>query len=188
MKELVALLQILGLNTTQAEMLASIFRQQKNLDRGDYFVQRGYTCHNLAFMVDGMCRHYYDTEKGEGTRWVVLPNEFITSLGSFISQRPAEENIQAIKPTALLIASRKDWQEIYDQEEFVRMVWLKSIEENYVGMENRVFNLIAMTAEERYDWMLKHQPRFNQHVPDKYVASMLGILPRHLSRIRASRK
>jgi hypothetical protein len=49
--------------------------------------------------------------------------------------------------------------------EFLRTLWTKNIEEHYVGMETRVFNLIALRAEERYEWMLKHQPRFNTNVP-----------------------
>ena len=186
--ELAAYLMTLGLTAAQAEKLSAVFSKKKKLDKGDYYHKEQQTCKSLAFISEGMCRHFYRTDKGEVTRWVALKNEFVTSLGSLITQLPSRENIQAIKPTVLLIASLPDWQAIYKEEEFVRLLWLRTIEANYVGFENRVFNLIALTAEERYEWMLKHQPRFNEFVPDKYIASMLGIIPRHLSRIRANRK
>jgi CRP/FNR family transcriptional regulator, anaerobic regulatory protein len=90
--------------------------------------------------------------------------------------------------TELAVISRSSWMSLYEQHEFIRQFWTRNIEENYIGMEERVFNLIAKTAEERYCWMHGAQPRFIQEVPDKYLASMLGIHPRHLTRLRAMRK
>ena len=178
----------IGLTESQSEKLGSIFKESILLEKGGFFHKKNKVCRKLGFIVKGMCRYYYDTEKEEVTRWVSLKNEFVTSLHSFISQDKSQEYIQAIQPTEILIATRQDWEDLYKEEEFVRQIWVRNIEDNYIGMENRVRNLIAMTAEERYQWMLKNQPKFNQFVPDKYVASMLGIEPRHLSRIRAKRK
>jgi len=178
----------IGLTESQSEILGSIFKESILLEKGGFFHKKNQICRKLGFIVKGMCRYYYDTEKDEVTRWVSLKNEFVTSLHSFISQDKSQEYIQAIQPTEILIATRQDWEDLYKEEEVVRQIWARNIEDNYLGMENRVRNLIAMTAEERYQWMLKNQPKFNQFVPDKYIASMLGIEPRHLSRIRAKRK
>ena len=178
----------IGLTEPQSEKLGSIFKETVFIEKAGFFYKKNQICKKLGFIINGMCRYYYDTEKEDVTRWVALKDEFVTSLSSFISQDRSQENIQAIQPTEMLIATRQDWQDLYKEEEFVRQLWVRNIEDNYLGMENRVFNLIALTAEERYKWMLKNQPRFNQFVPDKYIASMLGIEPRHLSRIRAKRK
>ncbi|HZY78281.1 MAG TPA: Crp/Fnr family transcriptional regulator, partial [Cyclobacteriaceae bacterium] len=125
---------------------------------------------------------------GEVTRWVALTGTFVTSLKSFIQQVPSVENIQAMEQTEIAIMPRASWIALYEQHEFARTFWTRNIEENYIGMEERVFNLIAKTAEERYSWMQANQPRFIREVPDKYLASMLGIHPRHLTRIRALKK
>lgn len=188
MDELVKYLTTFGLEKSQVQIFASIFRKKVVLEKGDIFIKEGKVCKELGFITKGMCRHFYNTQNDEVTRWVVLENEFITSLSSFITQKASDENIQAIKPTELLIASKKDWEHLKAEHEFVRTLWTETIEENYVGMETRVFNFIALSAEERYNWMLEHQPKFNTYVPDKYVASMLGIKPRHLSRIRTKKK
>ncbi|HMP99501.1 MAG TPA: Crp/Fnr family transcriptional regulator, partial [Cyclobacteriaceae bacterium] len=79
------------------------------------------------------------------------------------------------------------WVNLYEKHPFLQRFWLKTIEYNYIGMEERVFHQIALSAEQRYQWMLENYPRFNKEVPAKYIASMLGITPRHLSRIRAKR-
>ena len=177
-----------GLSEEQAIIMGSVFKEELVIEKGDYYLKTGQTCESIGFITNGMCRYYYDTDKVEITRYVSFENEFITSLGSFIMDTPSIENIQAIKPSNVLITSKNDWQKLYQEHEFIRNFWTKTIENNYIGMENRVFNLIALTAEERYHWMLKNQPKFNQLVPDKYVASILGIQPRHLSRIRANTK
>lgn len=188
MDRLIKYLAGFGLTQSQVEILSSIFHKKATLEKGDFFTKEGEICRVLGFIEKGMCRHFYHTENDDVTRWVVMENEFITSLGSFITQKVSDENIQAIKKTEMLIASKDDWEQLKLKNEFVRILWTKNIEEHYIGMETRVFNLIALSAEERYNWMLKHQPGFNIHVPDKYVASMLGIEPRHLSRIKARKK
>jgi CRP/FNR family transcriptional regulator, anaerobic regulatory protein len=177
-----------GLTEIQSIKVTSIFNKLIVLEKDEFFHTENKICDKIGFIVEGMCRYFYSTEKEEITRWVSLKNEFVTSLSSFITQNPSLENIQAIKRTEILVANKKDWEKLYFEEDFVRQLWIKNIENNYIGMENRVFNLIAMSAEERYNWMLKNQPKFNLLVPDKYVASMLGIKPRHLSRIRLNTK
>ncbi len=178
----------LGLTESQAKIMAEGFVSQKKLRSGKLFVKAGQVCTEIGIITKGKCRFYYNTKDGEVTRWIALTNDFVASLSSFISQQPAPENIQAMEATEMLIMPRATWLALYDQHEFIRNMWTRFIEANYVGMEERVFNLIAKSAEERYQWMQQHQPGFIQEVPDKYLASMLGVHPRHLSRIRAQRK
>lgn len=177
-----------GFTETQAEMLTQSFSLFKGISEGEYFLQEGQTCQHIALIVKGQFRYYYNTEAGDVTRWISLQGDFMTSLSSFIQNNPAVETIQAVKESEVLMISRSAWMKLYDSQDFIRQFWLKSIEMNYIGMEERVFNQIALSAEERYQWMLNHYPRFNQEVPDKYIASMLGITPRHLSRIRGQKR
>ena len=180
--------QEIGLSNEQTEKISQIFKHTLELRKGEYFYKNTQICHKIGFMDEGMLRYYYDIEKSEITRWVALKGDFVTSLGSFISQQTVRENIQAIQNTKIFYATREDWNSIYQEEQFVREFWTKAMEENYIGMENRLFNMIALSAEERYEWILKNYPQFNLYIPDKYLASMLGITPRHLSRIRSNRK
>lgn len=180
-------LKALGLTESQAQILLEGFDSHKKLASGKFFVKAGKVCTEVGIITKGKCRFYYDTKDGEVTRWVSLTNDFVASLSSFITQKPGPENIQAMEATEMIIMPRTTWLALYEQHEFIRNFWAKLMEMNYIGMEERVFNLIAKSAEERYQWMRENQPRFIQEVPDKYLASMLGTTPRHLSRIRAKR-
>ncbi|WP_194975847.1 Crp/Fnr family transcriptional regulator [Aquiflexum lacus] len=176
-----------GFTKAQAELLSENFSLSRKISEGEYFIQEGQTCHHIAIILKGQFRYFYNTEAGDVTRWISLQGDFMTSLSSFIQEKSAVENIQAIKDSELVMIPKSAWKELYAKHEFIRQFWLRTIELNYIGMEERVFNQIALSAEERYRWMLEHYPRFNQEVPDKYIASMLGITPRHLSRIRAAK-
>jgi CRP-like cAMP-binding protein len=178
----------LGLSAEQTEKLSNVFKHTVKLKKGDFFHQNTQICDKIGFLESGMLRYFYDTEKNDFTRWVALESDFVTSLGSFISHKCVPENIQAIQPCKIIYANQDDWNMIYQEEHFVREFWTKAMEENYIGMENRLFNMIALSAEARYEWILKNYPKFNRYIPDKYLASMLGITPRHLSRIRGMRK
>lgn len=177
-----------GLTEHHAGLLAARFVSEKRIRAGKCFIKEGEICNTIGFILHGKCRHFYNTKEGEVTRWIVLQNNFVTSLGSFIPQKPAVENIQAMEDCVIAIMPRAGWLSLYAEHESMREFWTKIMEANYLGMEERVFQLIAKSAEERYAWMQQNQPQFIQEVPDKYLASMLGIHPRHLSRIRAMRK
>jgi CRP/FNR family transcriptional regulator, anaerobic regulatory protein len=162
-------LQNIGLTPEQCRVMVAAFSERKSLKK----IERG------------MLRHFYYTEMGdEVTRWISLKENFITSVASFITRQPAEENIQAVIDTDLWLIHKDQWAVVYENNEFVRQMWLQKMEENYIGMEQRVYHLIALSAEARYQWMIQHQPDFIKYVPDKYLAAMLGITPRHLSRLR----
>jgi CRP/FNR family transcriptional regulator, anaerobic regulatory protein len=180
--------QNLGLSSEQTEKLSAIFKHTLELKKGEFFYQNSQVCSQLGFLETGMLRHFYETEGNDITCWVGLEGNFVTSLGSFITQMPVKENIQAIQTTKIIYTTREDWKALYQEENFVREIWTSVIEENYIGMESRLFSMITLSAEQRYDWMLKNHPKFNLYIPDKYLASMLGITPRHLSRIRGMRK
>jgi CRP/FNR family transcriptional regulator, anaerobic regulatory protein len=189
MNEFVFLLKLIGLNDTEILKMLSVFSHEIKLSRNDYFIKEGTVCSTLGFVIEGMCRYFFINDNGdEVTRWVSTENEFVTSFGSFINQTPTKENIQAIKPTRILLAHKEKWNELYKQEEFIRFFWVKSIEEYLIGIEARVYSLIALNAQGRYANLIQNYPKLVRNVPDKYLASILGVKPRHLSRLRAEFK
>jgi CRP-like cAMP-binding protein len=167
------------------ELISSLVHVEQ-LKKDAFFVREGQVCKKIAFVIKGMIRHYYSTDKGDITRWVTLEHNFATSLYSFILQKPSFESLQAIQDSELIILPRSGWEALMKEQTIFKEIWTKHMEENYLGMEERVFYLISKSAEERYHHLLQSNPEFIQKVPLLYLASMLGTTPRHLSRIRKS--
>ena len=154
------------------------------LKRNDYFLKQGKVCTEIGFLNSGMIRHFYPANENEVTRWVSLPFDFATSLRSFILQSPSIENLQAITDCELVVFDRTAFNALIKKNQSFKNFYIKALEYNYITIEDRVFSLIEKSAEERFEWMAKTQLRFIQQVPVMYTASMLGITPRHLSRLR----
>lgn len=162
----------------------TMFLTVTHLKKGEYFLKEGQVCKKIGFLNAGLIRHYYTTGDNEVTRWMSLPNDFTTSLRSFILQKPSIENLQAVADCELITFDRKAFDHLIEKNESFKTFYIKTLEYNYITIEDRVFSLIEKSAEERFQWMAKTQIRFIQQVPVMYTASMLGITPRHLSRLR----
>lgn len=172
------------------EVQANEFFQFFNLldvEKDAFFVRKGQLCNRIGFLETGMIRHFYINKKEEITRWMSLEGEFITQLGSFIRSTPSNQYLQAITPCKLWVIDRETWWKLYQKQEILRTFWVRMIELNVIGFEDRVYQQLASDAEERYLYLyfMKHFPRFLEKVPQKYIASMIGIKPESLSRLRS---
>jgi signal-transduction protein with cAMP-binding, CBS, and nucleotidyltransferase domain len=102
---------------------------------------------------------------------------------SLMPQRPTRFDIQAIEETIVLYLSKAEMELLYRQftswQEFGRKTW----EEMAVRMIEQIVNFQTLTAEERYLEFMKTSDLV-QKVPIKHLASLLGITPNALSRIR----
>ncbi len=160
-----------------------IFKLVK-LKKGNYFHKEGFICKKIAFISKGKIRHYYNIDGKEHTRWISFENNFVTSFASFINQYPSFDNLECIESCELYIASKEEFYILKEKFPEISQLWTLSLEKEMVGYEHRVFQLISNDAEKRYLNLLELYPQFIREVPQKYLASMLGIEPRHLSRIR----
>lgn len=155
------------------------------LKKDDYFLEIGKPCNHVAFIKSGMLRIYYPNDKGEDTTcYFSLPNEFVTSFSSFTTRNPSTENIQAILPTEIFVIEKQDLEMLYLKIPVTQEFGRKAAENLTMIMEKRISLFLNNSAEERYQFLLKHNPILIQTVPLQYLASYLGISPQHLSRLR----
>ncbi|MCB0642314.1 MAG: Crp/Fnr family transcriptional regulator [Phaeodactylibacter sp.] len=152
--------------------------------RGALFVREGRIANQMAFITKGHIRHFYNIDGNEYTRWVSLENSFVTAFASFVTQQPSKENLECIEDCELLVMERQAFFQLRDTYPQILQLWISSIEYEMVGYEERVCQLITTDSEKRYLDFLERYPVQAAQVPQKYIASMLGIAPRHLSRIR----
>jgi len=175
---------VVPVSEKELEEFAAPF-QLISLKTDGYFAKEGEPCLRIGFIVKGMIRHFYINDATETTRWVSLKGEFIAVLSSFILQKPSNHYLQAIVPTELLVISKKDFDRIYHNNNMVQQLWLRMIEMTCLGFEDRVYQQLSADAEKRYLYMMKVWPKIISEVPQKYIASMMGIKPESLSRLRA---
>jgi len=185
MQQLLAHLAQLGVPSDDP-VLAAIHQYFEPLElaRGEYFQQQGRPCQRMGFLYEGMISHFYYIDGKERTRWVSLDPSFVTSLGSFMYQTPCLDNLKAIAPARLYVCGRADFYRLKAEHPILQQLWTINLEQEVAGYEYRVYQLITTNAEKRYLDFVNRYPDYLQRLPQKYLADMLGIEPRHLSRIR----
>lgn len=158
---------------------------KRNLNKQDYFIKEGETCKEVAFVLKGIFRSFYISDKVEEiTYCITFPDNLMTAYSSFITGQRTIENIQAITDVELLIIPKSAIDELVSKNPN----WIKFLkivaEQQYIELEKRIFQLQKNNAFQRYSDLLINQPEYIQNIPLQYLASYLGITQRHLSRIR----
>ncbi len=177
------LLQMFEISDDQAELIISKFIPE-TLEKNQQFLQEGKTCTKLSFMETGICRVYKLTESKEVTQWIGSEGYFITDLASFFFDFPANWSIEMLTPATLWTLNKSDYLAIQDNIPNWNVLEKRFIAKCFLQIESRVFDFIALSAEERYlKYFEQNKSLFNQ-VPLQYIASVLGMSPETLSRIR----
>ncbi len=172
-----------SINTDDCKTMAGLFKEEQ-LPKGGYFLKTGKYCNKLSFLQSGLLRVFVTLPNKEVTQWIATPNYFITDLSSFLFGELSRWNIQALTDVTLFTIDREQYQTmgklIPKWNEFEKLF----IGKCFVTLENRMFNQISLSAEERYQLLFAHNRELFNQVPLQYLASMLGMTPETFSRIR----
>ncbi len=157
----------------------------REVPRGYTLIQYGEIVKEWYFLESGCVRFYYIKQNGEeATGFFFTENMFFTSFESFLSGKPGNQVFETLEPCSLLVMRREKMDELYKRipvmETFVR----KLLEERFIQAQQVVASYILLNPEERYLRMLQSNPAILNRVPQRTLASYLGITPVSLSRIR----
>jgi CRP/FNR family transcriptional regulator, anaerobic regulatory protein len=183
MNTFIELWQNMGFDAQESLEIAGLF-QKKIFVKGDYFVKVEQTNQYLGFIEKGLCQYFYNKEGNEITTYVAGANAFVVSVKSFLRQIPSKENIRMLADSIVWLISKKAFENLINQNENFKNFYISLLEYQMVCIDDSLFNQITLTAEERYQKLLTEEPQLLQQIPLQYLASILGITPRHLSRIR----
>ena len=176
--------QIIPISDEEFEKALPYF-EKLNLKRGDYFVQQGKVCRQIAFINKGTLRTFYLNHKSDDvTSCFCNENCFATSYKSFIQRSPSELAIQAMVDSELFVISYENLNKLYDTNPIWLTIGRVLAEREYLIVEKYASMLNNETAKEKYLRLMKEQPSIVQIASVEDIASYLGVTRRTLSRIR----
>lgn len=166
--------------------ISSYFKSE-TIEKGEFFLHAGNQCKKLSFINEGILRIFNTTDGKEITQWISTSGYFITEISSFMFDSPSRWEIQALTKTNLLTISKENYQSLNQEIENWQYLEKAFIAKCFAMLEDRVFSHLSMTAEQRFELFFNnHKSLFNE-IPQQYIASMLGMSPETLSRIRNKR-
>lgn len=159
----------------------------RKLKKGDLLLIENQVSNEVVFIKKGILRSYFFNHQGdEITNCFAFENEFMASFSSFITQEIAEENIQALADTELEVISRENLEKLYKSNNHWQEIGRKLTEMEYVRLQKRMISFQKLSGKQRYEELHQNHKIYLQLIPLQYLASYLGVTPRHLSRIRKS--
>jgi CRP-like cAMP-binding protein len=150
----------------------------------ELFVKEGQVCRDMAVIVKGCFRMYFTYQQREQTGHFMFEGQWIGDYESFLTQKAAANNVEALEDSEVFCLSYNNMQALYklgaQYEKFGRLI----AEYIYIVAMNEYKGLLLKTAEERYLELQHRQPHIFERLPQHYIASYLGIQAPSLSRIR----
>ncbi len=166
--------------------LTSKFKSNK-VNKGETLLTHGQICDKIYFVTKGCFRLYYISDGVEITVWFSFEDNSAIELSSFLSGAPTEYFIEAIEDSEYLSLTKSELLKLYvsypELESIVRCFW----EDVILSLLQRFTALQKDSAEDRYCNLI-NQDNYLQRVPQKYLASYIGVTPTSLSRIKRNLK
>ncbi len=154
------------------------------LPKKAFLLQAGKVENHLSFIERGIVRHFIPKIEHDITYAFSFSGEFVSGYESFLTRKPAIANIETLTECVFWQVTYNDLQDIYQNTNAGNLIGRKASEMLFIEKSKRELSLLNDTAEERYLNLFKEQPQLIQFIPQKYLASYIGITPQALSRIR----
>jgi CRP-like cAMP-binding protein len=156
----------------------------KEFSKNEILLHAGDIEQYIYFMTEGITRIFQHKNDTEYTLRFNFPISAFNSYVSFISQTPSLISVETLTSIKVFRMSYQNMQSLYDESKNAERVGRKMIELIYMQREMKELQLHSRTAEDYYCDLLKTNKELIQQIPQKYLASYLGITPESLSRIR----
>ncbi len=168
------------------EIISEIASRTKTVSRkkGSYVVKEGQIATGLYIVEKGLVRGFYNRQDQEVTMWFGYEGIIFASIASFYNNKRSREVIQCLEDSVFQFISNGDLQALYQKYPQMNTISRKITEEYCIILDNRIFSMQTLSAEQRYRELLENEPEIIKRVALGYIASYLGISQETLSRIR----
>lgn len=137
------------------------------------------------FVVKGLLRSYVIDEKGKEHTFMFAPeNWFIGDSFAFVKKQPTKIFIDALEDSEVVVyqSSKISEDTVLTTSEY-KSEMNKLL--NRVGvLQERILMQLSTSALTRYQHFAKTYPQILERVPQKMIATYLGITPEALSKVR----
>jgi CRP-like cAMP-binding protein len=174
-------------NTTLLEKFSKHI-SHKQITKGTVLQQKNDKNAKVYFVKKGCLRSYTVDEKGKEHIFMFAPEGWTMSdIESQANMAPAQLYIDAVEDSEIEIINRSTDEEDAMSREIITHRGIEMLMKRIAVLQRRVIMLMSATALERYNDFLETYPNIVQRVPQKMIASYLGITPEALSKIRGQK-
>jgi len=168
----------------EVEEILQLFEERK-LKKGAFFKKPFTRNKEFGFLVKGAMRLVIYKEGGEEvTARLVQENAFIADVISIQTNQLTPFGFECLSEVAMLVAPLEKIQQILETNLAFNVVMRKHVVEKATELGQKYLLFLTGNAKERYQFILENNPKLLEKFPLRLIASLIGITPTQLSRIR----
>lgn len=142
----------------------------------------------LYWVVSGVQRGFHLHNDREATVVFTYSGSFSGILDSFLLQMPSRYYLETLSTSTLLKAGFQQIETCRTQHPAIAELMYRALAQTTKGILERQIELMVYSAEEKFTTLLQRSPHLLQLVPQKYLASYLGIDATTFSKLLGSVK
>jgi CRP-like cAMP-binding protein len=164
--------------------------------KGEIIHYAGDVMSNLMFMNSGIVRAYTISDEGKDITWHIyfsdenaqMVNLYAVDYDSFVNRTPSELSFEVLEDCEIFSTSYDDVQFLYHYRPKGNEFGRKMAELAYTQVHRMYLRALKDDAITRFEKFMQETPYLLDKVPQYHIASMLGIAPQSLSRLKAQLK
>lgn len=168
----------------QALFLSNV--ETKNYKAKTILLNAGEICKHSYFVNSGLLRSFNINDNiVEHVLQFACEGWWIGDMYSLLSQKPGNLFIEVMEDSEVVLLPKENQEKLYTEipklERFFRIL----TENSLVSNQERLMDNLSLTAEERFEKFCKKYPTLIQKVPQKQIASYIGVTPEFFSKMKA---
>ncbi|HEX9503415.1 MAG TPA: Crp/Fnr family transcriptional regulator [Patescibacteria group bacterium] len=178
------LLEEVSLTRDEQDIIKTYFIPRK-LKKRQFLLQAGDVCNRITFVEKGALYSYSTDEKG--TQHIIqfaFEGWWIGDPYSLLTKEPSKLNIEVLEECQLLQLHKDNEQILFKKVPAFETYARIRFQHAFIFLQKRIESILGLSAEEKYNYLLKEYPVILTRVPLHLIAGFLGVTPESLSRIR----
>ena len=172
--------------TQEEEQLLLSKIETRNYKAKTIILNAGEVCKHSYFVNSGLLRSFTINDNiVEHVLSFACEGWWIGDMYSLLSQKPGNLFIEVLEDADVVLLSKENQEQLYFEipkmERFFRIL----TENSLVAHQERLMDNLSLTAEERFDKFCKRYPTIIQRVPQKQIASYIGVTPEFFSKMKS---
>lgn len=147
------------------------------INKGQILQKNGELNTKIYHVQSGLLRSYFIDENGKEHIFMFAPEGWV--IGDYTSPKEPSTLFIDVLEDASVIVFEKNIKKETDGERLIKRMSV---------LQKRVIQLMSSSAIERYEDFIATYPDISQRVPQRMIASYLGITPEALSKVKGERK
>lgn len=179
----VFLRQLLQLTQEEMDIILS-YTVSTRYKKGSTIFRAGSICRKIRFITEGITRTYL-IEKDQDITWSFqFPNDILIDLHSATHHTPATLHAEALSDVTCVECGYEDWLKIYELVPKTEKLGRITTENYFFKIQNLLLDNQTKDLKARYLALMENNAELLLSVPQKHIATYLGVQPESLSRIK----